>query len=223
MDKTEYEKMHNLHNKYWWFKGKQEIILHLINKYKPETKTILDIGCGDGYFFDKFSGIGIEPCHIFQKDNILNCRIENVNISDKFDTILCLDVLEHLENDTVIHRFLDNNLAENGLAIITVPAHKKLFNHHDEVNKHFRRYDKEDLEKLLEKYNTQIYYYNSLLYPAEYLVRKLSKGNNNFRPLPKLVNSILLNIFKLEKYLYKYFTTGMSLVAIVRKNSNGNA
>lgn len=218
MDEEEYVKMKKLCNEYWWFKGKQDIVRYLIKKYKPYTRNVLDIGCGTGYFFDEYNGIGIEPCGIFERDNILNCKIENVKIKDKFDTIICLDVLEHLKDDTVIKKFIENNLVDNGLAIITVPAHKKLFNHHDEINNHYRRYEYMDLVMLLGQYGVDIYYYNSLLYPIEYLIRKFSKGDNNLKKLPKWLNLLLFYIFKLEKYLYKFFPTGMSLIAIVQKD-----
>ena len=210
--------MKKLHNKHWYFVGKKNIINYFIKKYKKNPE-ILDIGCGDGYFFDEYKGVGIEPCTLFKKENIINEPLENIKLDKKFDIILALDVIEHLEDDTLIYKFLDKNLKDDGVAIITVPAHKKLFNEHDIAHNHYRRYDKVDLENLLKNYNNKIYYYNSLLYPIAYVVRKITKGKNNLKLGNKIVNKILTSIFSFEKYTYKYHLTGMSLLAIVKKSS----
>lgn len=217
MDKQEFVKMQELHNTYWWFKGKKEIILHLIRKYHPEAKNLLDIGCGEGYFFDHYPGIGIEPYSPTKRDHIIKKPIEAVSLDEKFDVILCLDVLEHLRDDTIIKKYIDNNLKENGIAIITVPAHRKLFNQHDTAHHHFRRYDKADLLQLLHVYQPKVYYYNSLLYPIAYAMRKLTKGKDNLKPLPWLINETLFTIFRLEKYVYRYLLNGMSLLAVIQK------
>lgn len=217
MERIEYEKMKLMDNVYWWFKGKREIIGHILEQYAPNARRILDIGCGSGYFFDKYSGIGIEPCSLFTGENIINERIENVSLQEQFDAILCLDVLEHLPDDTIIKKFIERNLKENGIMIVTVPAHPKLFNKHDQVNGHYRRYDYVMLKELFKEYNMEIYYYNSLLYPIAYIVRKLSKGENNLKVLPSVVNNILYRIFVLEKYLYKYLPNGLSMIAIIKK------
>ena len=208
--------MINLHETYWWFRGKKEIILYLIKKYHPQAQSVLDIGCGDGYFFHQYQGVGIEPCELFKKPNIINRPIEEVSLDEKFDVIICLDVLEHLENDAIIKRFLDQNLQKKGIAIISVPAHRKLFNQHDLANHHYRRYDKQDFVSLLQEYSPTVYYYNSLLYPIAYIIRKFSRGQDNLKPLPKILNELLFSIFRLEKYLLNYLKTGMSLLAIIK-------
>jgi 2-polyprenyl-3-methyl-5-hydroxy-6-metoxy-1,4-benzoquinol methylase len=145
MTKNEYQKMKDLHNEYWWFRGKKEIVKYIFKTHKYDIKTILDLGCGSGYFFDEYVGLGVEPCNIFKADNIINEQLEEVEIDEKFDAIICLDVLEHLKDDSIIKKFINKNINENGIVIVTVPAHQHLFNNHDIVNGHYRRYDKQDL------------------------------------------------------------------------------
>lgn len=217
MTKNEYQKMKDLHNEYWWFRGKKEIVKHILKAHKYDIKTILDLGCSSGYFFDEYEGLGVEPCSIFKADNIINEEIENVVVNEKFDAIICLDVLEHLKNDSFIKKFINENLNDNGIVIITVPAHKHLFNNHDIVNGHYRRYDKQDLISLFKEYNPEVYYYNSILYPVEVIIRKMSKGNDNLKALPKIINELLFQIFRIEKYFYKHFYTGMSILTVIEK------
>lgn len=221
MQNTEYLKMLNLYKEHWWFKARQDIVKHIIKKYTKDKKdiTILDIGCGPGYFFNEYKGIGIEHCDLFKGENIINSSIEQASLTEKFDVILALDVIEHLQDDTIINKFIKENLKDDGFAIITVPAHKKLFNNHDIINGHFRRYDYKDLENLLdENIIEKICYFNSLLYPLEYIVRKFTRGNDNLSMPPKIINYILYKIFSFEKYLLGVFPTGLSLMAVVTKD-----
>jgi SAM-dependent methyltransferase len=217
MTKNEYQKMKDLHNEYWWFRGKKEIVKQILKTHKHDIKTILDLGCSSGYFFDEYEGLGVEPCNMFKAGNIINEQLEKVEINEKFDAIICLDVLEHLKNDSIIKKFISENLNKNGIVIITVPAHKHLFNNHDIVNGHYRRYDKQDLINLFKEYNPEVYFYNSILYPIEIIIRKISKGKDNLKALPKIINELLFQIFKTEKHFYKFFNTGMSLLTIIHK------
>jgi Predicted methyltransferase (contains TPR repeat) len=216
MDKVELEKMKELHNKHWYFKAKKAIINHIMDTHSANGK-VLDIGCGDGYFFDKHEGVGIEPCELFKKDNIINSDLETVELDEKFDFILALDVMEHLEDDTIIRKFIDKNLNENGIAIITVPAHRSLYGEHDKVHGHYRRYDKKDLELVLANYDCHISYINTVLYPIEYLVRKLVNSSNDVTLPLKPINWLLYKMFSCEKHFYKSSQFGLSLIAVIKK------
>lgn len=59
-----------------------------------------------------------------------------------FDTILCLDVLEHLENDEKALQHCHGLLAPGGHLLLKVPAHPWLYGTMDRASGHFRRYAK---------------------------------------------------------------------------------
>ena len=66
----------------------------------------------------------------------------------KFDSILYLDVLEHIEDDT---REVEDALAAlrpGGHLIVLAPAHSFLFSPFDKAIGHFRRYDRGMMRKL---------------------------------------------------------------------------
>jgi len=69
----------------------------------------------------------------------------------KIDTVVCLNVLEHVEDDRKallnMHEVL---LPASGTLVLLVPAHEALFGPVDESLGHFRRYGKKDLCGLLE-------------------------------------------------------------------------
>ncbi len=64
---------------------------------------------------------------------------------EKPDTIISLNVLEHIERDQdVLHEFFDA-LVPGGHAVVLVPAHPGLYSACDRTLGHFRRYTREEL------------------------------------------------------------------------------
>lgn len=68
--------------------------------------------------------------------------IKSLNDSEKFDTILYIDVLEHIENDRGELKEAADRLISKGKVIIVSPAHNFLYSEFDKNIGHFRRYDK---------------------------------------------------------------------------------
>jgi len=69
------------------------------------------------------------------------------NFSISIDTIVCLNVLEHIEDDHDALRKFCELLPVGGRLIILVPALKRLYNVLDKELGHFRRYNREELIK----------------------------------------------------------------------------
>jgi SAM-dependent methyltransferase len=63
----------------------------------------------------------------------------------RFDTIICMNVLEHVEDDAHALSFMHSALAPGGRAIILVPAFSFLYGTVDSSIGHFRRYTRRDL------------------------------------------------------------------------------
>jgi len=97
----------------YWSNNKQALCfrhkaaLYFLKKYK--IKELIDIGCGDGFFIDQAKKLNISACGIelskegCQKTEEKNIEVFQSDITDekfelkkKYDTIVCLDVLEHL-------------------------------------------------------------------------------------------------------------------------------
>jgi glycosyltransferase involved in cell wall biosynthesis len=62
------------------------------------------------------------------------------------DTVVCLNVLEHIEDDRSTLADLFAILRPGGRLILIVPAHARLYGSLDEHLHHFRRYEKAELE-----------------------------------------------------------------------------
>jgi 2-polyprenyl-3-methyl-5-hydroxy-6-metoxy-1,4-benzoquinol methylase len=107
----------------------------------PSTPTILEVGSGDGAFafftahhFETAAVIGLElnpaeaeGCRrIARRENLLNLNfvassIADVAWIDHFDLVYCLDVLEHIADDTGALRAICRALKVGGYLLVHVP------------------------------------------------------------------------------------------------------
>lgn len=125
---------------------------------------ILEVGCGIGNFtkslkeYDNVYAIDIDESYIDEVKKIVS---EKAGVGDieagkyffknkKFDTIVCINVLEHIEKDQQALSNIYKLLKEDGHLILLVPAHNFLFGRIDESIGHFRRYASKELIKKLE-------------------------------------------------------------------------
>lgn len=72
-------------------------------------------------------------------------------VSSKVESVLCMNVLEHLNDDESALRRMGEALVQGGRMILLVPAFQALFGTVDEALQHRRRYRLEDVEKLFER------------------------------------------------------------------------
>jgi hypothetical protein len=68
--------------------------------------------------------------------------------TQRFDTILYIDVLEHIQNDRLELQNAAKCLQAGGYIVVLAPAHQWLFSPFDEAIGHFRRYTRTTLEEL---------------------------------------------------------------------------
>jgi len=154
-----------LWERHWWWRSREAQVLayvRSIRQGKPSNARILDVGCGDGLFFESLSRFGdvegIEPDSSLVndprwRDRIKVARIEeNPEIlpSNTYDLILMLDVLEHLADDLGALKALRGSLRPEGRIVLTVPALSWLWSGHDVANEHHRRYSRRTLRRALE-------------------------------------------------------------------------
>ena len=64
---------------------------------------------------------------------------------DRFDFAVCLDVIEHIDDDLRALRELHRVVRPGGTLLVTVPAYQWLWSEHDVINHHKRRYTRKTL------------------------------------------------------------------------------
>lgn len=70
--------------------------------------------------------------------------------SDRFDTVILLDVLEHIEQDAEFLHRLRHVLNPGGRLILKVPAGQRLYSSLDANVGHYRRYNKTSITQVLD-------------------------------------------------------------------------
>ncbi|HET7551571.1 MAG TPA: class I SAM-dependent methyltransferase [Gemmatimonadaceae bacterium] len=159
-----------LYERHWWWRARERRIVETLEQYRPSTgwARILDIGCGDGLFFDRLlefgqSVDGVEPDGgIVDPDGPHGHRITVSPFDASFQPgklyslVLMLDVLEHLQEPVVALRHAADLLEPGGLIVATVPAFMSLWTNHDVLNQHVTRYTKQRLQLLAGSAGLQI-------------------------------------------------------------------
>ena len=79
---------------------------------------------------------------------VIKGTISDLSFSDIFDTILYLDVLEHIEKDQQEICEAFKHLTPNGKIIVLAPSHQSLFSEFDRTIGHCRRYNAKMLKAL---------------------------------------------------------------------------
>lgn len=130
------------------------------NKFRKYLKgEILEIGCGIGNFtktlseYGKVTAIDIDPSQMGDLKNNSNINTGFGDIekdeyffkNKKFDSIVCINVLEHIIDDSRAIENMKKLLNKNGILILLVPINMFLFGEIDKAIGHFRRYNPQSL------------------------------------------------------------------------------
>ncbi|MCG6134179.1 MAG: class I SAM-dependent methyltransferase [Nostoc sp. LLA-1] len=82
------------------------------------------------------------------------CEVKIGTLSDlhheeKFDTIIYIDVLEHIKSDRQETKLAANHLKNGGFLVVLAPSHQWLFTPFDKSIGHYRRYNKKMLSDII--------------------------------------------------------------------------
>lgn len=219
--------------------------MHRLNKSLYKTiepflgKRILEAGCGNGniasflknkelvvavdndeqmlsMFKERLSGN--ENFKIIKFD-LANRQITSFLRDEKIDTVVCINTLEHIENDLVVLNNFYEILEENGKLILLIPALKFLYSSLDEAAGHFRRYNKKEITYKLNKTNFSVEYtshFNLFGIIGWFLQGKVFRKRELSGNMLNLFDSFTKAFILIEK-IFK-IPMGLSLLIICKKN-----
>jgi len=143
---------------------------HRFNRWMADTirewigDNVLEIGAGIGNLTAKvlprysYTASDIDPLHLeflktrFSQSNRVTVRELNIEdaaaidaLENRFDTVICLNVVEHVEHDEQALQNINRSLMPGGNAIILVPQGQWLYGSLDKALDHYRRYKRDDL------------------------------------------------------------------------------
>jgi len=164
---------------------------------------VLDIGAGAGATRASFLETEFNTWHAVEPDESYAASIAYPNttvtagtlkdVTGTFDTILYIDVLEHIENDRGELEMAGRHLRPGGHLVVLSPSHNYLFSPFDEAIGHFRRYNRDMLQALTPSSAHLIHseYIDSmgmiLSLANRWLLRSSSPSHNQIQTWDKLV------------------------------------
>jgi methionine biosynthesis protein MetW len=238
-----YQELYEVENSHWWHKHKRQVVHYFIQKFSKKGK-VLDIGSGTGKILEElrsnnWSVVGVDG----SSDAINFCQkrkisIKNIDVNqqllpfknDQFDLVLCLDFLEHINNEKKLLKEVHRVLKNQGILIFTVPAFQFLFSYWDKMLGHKRRYTSKGIRSLIQKNNYNVhyisYYFFFIFLPAIIIrfIKKLfnKKQISDFQTLPiKHISVPIVKLFNIiELFMLKRFKLplGLSIICVVSKN-----
>lgn len=213
---------------------------HLFTMFRPHIGSrVLEVGCGIGTMTVRLAEIaeavvGIEPnlncAQRVQAElgrhprfSLRVCHLEECDsaelASHNFDTVVCVNVLEHIADDVGALRMFRDVLAPGGQVLIFVPAVQAAYGPLDAELGHHRRYSKRSLARAFDHAGLELVdlrYTNPLgllgwMYNS-YITRSTAHSPTQVRLFEWLVAPWAL---PLERFLAP--PIGLSLVAVARK------
>lgn len=206
------------------------------------SSPLLEIGLGHGAFYgylpdhiEDYVGLDIDEALVHHAkrsypDNQYLCQdlASDTFVSglgnQQFHSILCFNVLEHIENHEKALKNMLDVLSPEGHILLFIPAFQALYTDLDHLAGHCRRYRIEELKLLANKCGGQIVhwsYFNFLGGLGWWLNRFVTHKSLNDASLNRqirLFSKFLLPISKfIQPFTQKFF--GQSLYVVLKKGS----
>jgi SAM-dependent methyltransferase len=234
--------------RHWWYRARRTIVAAVLRERLAanDHRRVLEVGAGTGsvtVILGEFGEVtAVEPhpsalaacraaapfADVLQGDIEAMPRLPEIAPAS-FDLVCAFDVIEHLQDDVAALRQLRLLIAEGGQLVLTVPALELLWGGHDDVNGHYRRYSRTQLERHLRLAGYEVEfvsYFSALLFPVVAAVRvgrrllreEAPEPNSDFKLSVRPVNALLTRLFALEARVVARhrLPIGSSLVAVAR-------
>ncbi|HLN03128.1 MAG TPA: glycosyltransferase [Bryobacteraceae bacterium] len=157
---------------------------------------VLEIGAGIGNLTRKLSSrrkmyvaSDIDEEHLARlgtrfhsRPNFQVCHCDVVDPNDfrafaeRFDSVICLNVVEHVEDDRLALANISSALVKGGRAVVLVPQDQSIYGTLDKVLGHHRRYEEAQLRQRMEEAGLrvkQVIHFNRITRPGWYVNGRL--------------------------------------------------
>jgi ubiquinone/menaquinone biosynthesis C-methylase UbiE len=218
-----FEALSRIESEHFWFVTRNELIVGLANKYFPEARRFLEVGCGNGAVlravaqsrpWERLVGSELHPAGLAYARERLPSDVEfvqmdarNIPATDVFDLTGVFDVIEHIEDDEAVLRGLRRVTQTGGGTIVAVPQHPWLWSRSDDVAHHQRRYRRSELEEKFRRNRFEVLFsssFTAMLLPLMAASRLKGRGKENnddinreFMLSPR-INSLFIAILRAE-------------------------
>jgi SAM-dependent methyltransferase len=225
----------------FWFRSRNRLLCWALERYFPDAKNFLEIGCGTGFVL---AGIRKElPQLILRGGEIFSAglnfaanRLPGVDLfqmdarqipfESEFDVVGAFDVLEHIGDDELVLSQMYQAVRKGGGILLTVPQHSFLWSEVDEYSRHVRRYSVSELKTKVERTGFKTLRttsFVSLLLPLMILSRRKRKHVHDSSmefEISRPLNALFEQALTLERAMIRLgvsFLAGGSLLLVAKK------
>ena len=232
-----------------WEVGRRALARRLLEHYAPagangERPRILEIGCGSGALLEDLqeknavygmdvADAALKICRERGLDCVSMGDVTALPYGDEaFDTVIAIDVLEHIDNESAALREIHRVLKPGATLIVTVPAFQMLWSRRDVDHHHKRRYRVGEIRKRLRDGGFKVvkatYVNLPVFFPLFLMVKAgqlsaedTSSVSKDFGIVPKPVNAALARLMEAEARITPHVNLpfGSSIACVGRKRS----
>jgi SAM-dependent methyltransferase len=205
--------------------------------------SVLELGAGIGNLSGRLMSRRLlyvaaekDPLHLHALRNRFlrtpNVRVRRIDPEDpadfdgrdgSFDTVLCLNVLEYVQDPRATIESIRGCLNPGGTLVVLTPQHPSLYGALDRSMGHQRRFEREPLQKLLSSAGFEIqkvYSLNKIGTPPWWIYSKLLRSVH--------INKVTLKIFDKTVWFWRRIDrilpwAGLSLVLVARKSGGAGS
>jgi 2-polyprenyl-3-methyl-5-hydroxy-6-metoxy-1,4-benzoquinol methylase len=215
-------------------------VLHRYNRFLWDLMRpfighrVLEVGAGTGLLTrflarqERVLATELDPEYVdllrrtfADKPNVQVRQLDLAQLGDDgipraFDTVVCSNVLEHIEDDNKALAAIHDVLEPGGRVVLIVPALQSLYGSIDRAIHHYRRYSREEILGKLQQAGLtveHVSYFNMLGAPGWYLNSVLLK-RQSVPGVQARINDWLVPWLRLERRFGP--PVGMSLLAVGR-------
>ncbi|HEY7690740.1 MAG TPA: class I SAM-dependent methyltransferase [Gaiellaceae bacterium] len=142
-----------------------DLVQMVLRRLGRDVTSVLEVGAGEGAvgvrLASRYDYTAVEPDPLaFERaaarlrkvgrGEIVLGDISALSPDPVFDLLCSFEVLEHLEDDAGALTEWRRRVREGGWILVSAPAHRSRFGSHDRIVGHHRRYDPDDMARLLE-------------------------------------------------------------------------
>lgn len=216
MEPDEYDKMHAVEERMWWYRGLHANLLGQLARY-TRPGPLLDAGCGTGGLLKKlgsgtvgldYSAVAASYAHAKSGRPVVVGSINDLPFAaGAFAAVVSADVLANRSvNEGRALAEVHRCLAPSGIVILNLPAYDWLASDHDRRVHQVRRYTRSRLASLLTAAGFHAIfttYWNSILLPLMVVRRLLLSGGSDgdVKLLPGPVEAIFRAAVSIESRL----------------------
>ena len=218
--------------------GTPQYLSWLARQLRPFVgDNVLEVGAGIGNLAGRLMGRRMlyvagekDPLHLHALRNRFlrtpNVVVQHIDpevpedlagLENCFDTVLCINVLEYMEDPAAVLRSLNATLKPGGVVVVLVPNGLRLFGSLDRSLGHKRRFNSAAVRKLLEDQGLSVekaHQFNRAGAPPWWAYGKILGSGRISKPVLKLFDKTVWIWRRLDRLMP---WPGLSLIVVARK------